>query len=431
MAAARDPRSARGSALTLGFATAVTMWAIAYVGRLPAVTASSALIGVLMLAAVVGWGWFAGRRTARWSAGAAGGAVAGVTNLLILGSLIAGPDGALQWAMLWWLPVSVVAVGALAGAAAAVAAASPAPPRETDWTAMLTKVAVVASFLMVVAGGLVTSKEAGLAVVDWPNTFGSNMFLYPISRMTGSIYYEHAHRLFGALLGLTTVAVAVRLWRVEPRSWVRALAAAAVAVVVIQGLLGGLRVTGHLTLSTATEDMAPSIGLAVLHGVVGQVFLALMVVVAAATSRRWRTAPERQPGVRAATDRTLQAVLVGALVVQLLLGAIQRHVAQGLVVHISLAAVVAILAIAAGARAWGLFHGVWPMQRLGQLLMSVVGIQVALGIAALAVTQGRAIVGHPTTIEVTIATAHQATGAALLALAVLLAAWTRRLYQPA
>jgi len=431
MEAARDLRSARGSALTLGFATAVTMWSIAYIGRLPAVTAPSVLIGVLMLAAVAGWGWFAGRRTARWSAGAAGGAIAGVINLLILGSLIAGPDGALRWSTLWWLPASVVAAAALAGASAGLAARTTAAAPDTDWTAMLTKVAVVASFLMVVAGGLVTSKEAGLAVVDWPNTFGSNMFLYPISRMTGGIYYEHAHRLFGALLGLTTVAVAARLWRVEARSWVRALAAAAVVVVAIQGLLGGLRVTGRFTLSTATADMAPSIGLAILHGVVGQVFLALMVVVAAATSRRWRSAPERQPGLRAATDRTLQTVLVGALVVQLLLGAIQRHVAQGLVVHISLAAVVTILAIAAGARAWGLFHGVWPMQRLGQLLMSVVGIQVALGIAALAVTQGRAIVGHPTTIEVTIATAHQAAGAGLLALAVLLAAWTRRLYQPA
>jgi cytochrome c oxidase assembly protein subunit 15 len=302
---------------------------------------------------------------------------------------------------------------------------------DTDWTAMLTKVAVVAVSLKVKAGGLVTSKEAGLAVVDWPNTFGSNMFLYPISRMTGGIYYEHAHRLFGALVGLTTIAVAVRLWRVEARPWVRALAAAAVVAVVVQGLLGGLRVTGRLTLSTSPEDMAPSIGLAIVHGVLGQLFLALMVVLAAATSRRWRTAPERQPEARAASDRTLQAVLVAALLVQLMLGAIQRHLAQGLVVHISLAAVVTILVIAAGARAWGLFHGVWPIQRLGQLLMSLVGVQVALGIAALAVTQGRAIVGHPTTLEVTIATAHQAAGAGLLALAVLLAAWTRRLYRSA
>ena len=431
MPAACSSSSDRGSALALGFATAVTMWAIAYVGRLPVVTAPSAVIAIAMLAAVVGWGWFAARRTARWCAGAAGGAVAGVINLLILGSLVAGPDGAPRWAMLWWLPASVVAMAALAGAAAALAAAAGAPAASTDWTAMLTKVAVVASFLLVVAGGLVTSNEAGLAVVDWPNTFGSNMFLYPLSRMTGGIFYEHAHRLFGTLVGLATLAVAVRLWRTDARSSVRAVAALAVVLVVVQGLLGGLRVTGRLTLSTAAEDMAPSIGLAVLHGVLGQVFLALMVALSAATSRRWRSAPAAEPAVSAAGDRTLQAALVGALLVQLVLGAIQRHLALGLLIHITLAAIVAVVAIVVGARAWGLYNGSWPVQRLGQLLMSVVGVQVALGIAALAVTQGRAVVGHPTTLEVTLATAHQAVGAGLLALAVLLAAWTRRLYRAA
>jgi len=431
MPAACSSSSDRGSALALGFATAVTMWAIAYVGRLPVVTAPSAVIAIAMLAAVVGWGWFAARRTARWCAGAAGGAVAGVINLLILGSLVAGPDGAPRWAMLWWLPASVVAMAALAGAAAALAAAAGAPAASTDWTAMLTKVAVVASFLLVVAGGLVTSNEAGLAVVDWPNTFGSNMFLYPLSRMTGGIFYEHAHRLFGTLVGLATLAVAVRLWRTDARSSVRAVAALAVVLVVVQGLLGGLRVTGRLTLSTAAEDMAPSIGLAVLHGVLGQVFLALMVALSAATSRRWRSEPAAEPAVSAAGDRTLQAALICALLVQLVLGAIQRHLAQGLLIHITLAAIVAVVAIVVGARAWGLYNGCWPVQRLGQLLMSLVGVQVALGIAALAVTQGRAVVGHPTTLEVTLATAHQAAGAGLLALAVLLAAWTRRLFREA
>jgi hypothetical protein len=136
-----------------------------------------------------------------------------------------------------------------------------------------------------------------------------------------------------------------------------------------------------------------------------------MVMVAASTSRRWRSAHPPELAFSAATDRTLQAGLVGALVVQLVLGAIQRHLAQGLIIHITLAAIVTIMVIAAGARAWGLYHGSWPVQRLGQLLMSVVVIQVALGIAALAVTQGRAVVGHPTTLEVTIATAHQAAGA--------------------
>jgi len=129
-------------------------------------------------------------------------------------------------------------------------------------------------------------------------------------------------------------------------------------------------------------------------------------------------------GSRAAADSNR----IATLVVQLVLGAVQRHLAWGLIIHISLAAVVVMLAVIAGARAWGLYHGVWPVQRLGQALIGVVSIQVTLGIAALAVTQGRAIVGSPTTLEVTITTAHQATGAVLLALAVMLSLWTRRLF---
>jgi cytochrome c oxidase assembly protein subunit 15 len=247
--------------------------------------------------------------------------------------------------------------------------------------------------------------------------------------MTGGIYYEHAHRLFGALVGLTTIALAVRLWRLDERSWVRKLAATAVVVVIVQGVLGGLRVTGGFTTSTNAADMAPSLTIAVVHGVLGQVFLGLVVSLAVVTSRRWLTAPSPEVSASVAADRTLQFWLVLTLVVQLVLGAAQRHLAWGLIIHISLAAVVAMLAVVVGARAWGLHHGVWPVQRLGQLLLAVVSIQVTLGIAALAVTQGQAVVGDPSTLEVTIATAHQATGAALLALSVMMALWTRRLFR--
>ena len=76
------------------------------------------------------------------------------------------------------------------------------------FTAVHANVTVAATFLLVVAGGLVTSNEAGLAVVDWPNSFGYNMFLYPLAKMTGGIYYEHAHRLYGSLVGLTTIVLA-------------------------------------------------------------------------------------------------------------------------------------------------------------------------------------------------------------------------------
>ena len=421
----------RSYILALGFAATVTMWAVAYVGRLPLVMAPSWLLAALMLAAVAAWGWYAGRWSgAGWVGGVLVGGTAAVLNLLILGSLLAAEDGSgLRPSALWWIPGSIAGIALLAGAAAAVGRRTEPPEgRAPDWTAVFSKVAVVATFLLVVAGGLVTSQEAGLAVVDWPNTFGSNMFLYPLSRMTGGIYYEHAHRLFGALVGITTLALAAHLWRVETRRWVRRLALVAVIVVVVQGVLGGLRVTGQLTLSTSPEDMAPSIGLAVAHGVLGQLFLALMVTLAVVTARWWRDAPSAEIRPTTATDRSLQVGLVAVLAIQLVFGAVQRHVAQGLLIHITLATVVTVIAVAVGARAWGLYHGVWPVQRLGQLLMGLVSVQVALGIAALAVTQGRAVVGSPTATEVTIATAHQATGAALLAASVMLALWTRRLF---
>lgn len=421
----------RSYIVPVGFAMAVSMWAVAYAFRLPAVMAPSWLLLAAMLGMMALWGWISGRLTADgWRAGASVGAVAAVINMLILGSLLASAEGGgLLPSAVWWVPGSVL-VGALVAAAFAAAAGARADAYggPAVWTALFAKVAVAATFLLVVAGGLVTSYEAGLAVVDWPNTFGTNMFLYPLARMTGGIYYEHAHRLFGALVGLTTIALAVRLWRRDPRPWLRWLAAAALVLVAVQGVLGGLRVTGGFTLSVSEADMAPSIILAVVHGVLGQVFLGLVAAIAVVTARWWLAAPPPETRTSVAGDRKLQLWLVAALVVQLVLGAAQRHLAWGLITHITLAAVVTMLAVIAGARAWGLYHGSWPVQRLGQVVIGVVSVQVALGIAALAVTQGRAIVGSPTTLEVTIATAHQATGAALLALSVALALWTRRLF---
>ncbi len=424
-------RPNRSYVLPLGFAMTVSMWAAAYVCRLPAVMAPSWLVLGLMLAMVALWGWATGLGTGDgWLAGMMVGAAAAVLNMLILGSILASADGGgVAPSALWWVPGSILVIALVSGGFAVV------PGRRVehvsdpaDWTALFAKVAVAATFLLVVAGGLVTSNEAGLAVVDWPNTFGSNMFLFPLARMTGGIYYEHAHRLFGALVGLTTIVLAVRLWRSDDRPWLRRLAIVAVVLVIFQGILGGLRVTGGFTLSTSETDMAPSIALAVLHGVLGQVFLGLIVAIAVVTSRWWRQAPAAEPRPTAAGDRSMQMWLIATLVLQLVLGAVQRHLAWGLIIHISLAAVVVMLAVIAGARAWGLYHGAWPVQRLGQALIGGVGVQVTLGIAALAVTQGRAVVGSPTTLEVTIATAHQATGALLLALAVTLLLWTQRLF---
>ncbi|MCK5378678.1 MAG: COX15/CtaA family protein [Acidobacteria bacterium] len=424
-----NERSTDGAWLVpLGFATAVSMWALAYLGRLPVIMAPSWLIGLAMLLIVGGWGW----RTGTWIdgallAGAKVGLVAAIINMLILGSFLSSSERpGLVPSALWWVPGSLVITAVIAALAAHLGARG--GQREPPvWAGLLSKVALGATFLLVVAGGLVTSNEAGLAVVDWPNSYGYNMFLYPISRMTGGIYYEHAHRLFGSLVGLTTVALALYLWRFDTRRWVTRLALSSVVVVIVQGILGGLRVTGNFTLSTSAEDMAPSLALAVLHGVLGQIFMGMIVALAVVTSRTWQSgSPETDERPTGDLDRTLQGFLVAVLVVQLILGAVQRHFAWGLVVHITMAAVVWMLASVAGARGWWLWPDYSPVSRLGKAVLIIAGIQVLLGIMALAVTAGEAIVGNPGLFEVMATTAHQACGALLLATSVALAMMTRQ-----
>ncbi len=420
----------RSYVIPLAFAMTVSMWAVAYVCRLPAVLAPSWLVLALMLSMVALWGWITGMRSGGgWLAGTMVGSVSAVLNMLILGSLLASAeDGGVVPSALWWVPGSVLVIALISGGFAAVGARIESSDSVTGWTALFSKVAVATTFLLVVAGGLVTSNEAGLAVVDWPNSFGSNMFLFPLARMTGGIYYEHAHRLFGALVGLTTIALAVRLWWRDDRAWLKRLSVAAVGLVIAQGVLGGLRVTGGFTLSTSEAEMAPSLTLALIHGVLGQIFLCVMVVIAVATSKHWLDAPEAETRPSVKDDRTFQRWLIGIMIVQLVLGAAQRHFSALLIVHICLATVVVLLAAMVGGRAWGLYRGSWPVEFLGKLLISVTSVQVFLGIAALAVTGGLATVGSPTTLEVTITTAHQATGASLLVLSVALHLWTQRMF---
>jgi cytochrome c oxidase assembly protein subunit 15 len=90
---------------------------------------------------------------------------------------------------------------------------------------------------------MVTSKGVGLAVPDWPTTFGYNMFLFPVSKWVGGILFEHTHRLIASAVGFLTIILAIWLWRSDDRRWVRNLGVIALAGVIVQGILGGLRVT--------------------------------------------------------------------------------------------------------------------------------------------------------------------------------------------
>jgi len=417
-------------ALVAGFGTAVAMWGVGYVGRLPAIVLPSPTLLALLVGCLLVGGLFLGRYAqAGWRAGAAAGLICGLINLLVLGSLLSGdrPNQLVPSALLW-IPGSILACAAIAALGAALGRRGfrESLPAQA-WISGFSRVAVAATLFLLAVGGLVTSADAGLAVTDWPNSFGYNMFLYPLSRMSGGVYYEHAHRLFGSLVGLTTVVLALLLQRSDERGWLRRIGWGAVVLVSAQGILGGLRVTGSFTLSTSADDMAPNLALAAAHGVLAQIFFSTLVAVAVFSSTSWRRSREmaQRHGVR--LDRFLLATLILVLVAQLTLGALQRHFQLLLVIHIVTAvALVAPLAVHVGMRAWVLNPQSPRLQRLGWLMAGGVAAQLLLGILAYVSRDG----DLGPLAQLAVATAHQWFGAVLLAVAVALACWTLRLLRP-
>jgi heme a synthase len=427
----------RGELLALGFGISTAMWGLAYLSRLTAPLVPPWLLFALLMACLVLGGWLGARASGRGLAlGAGAGALASLLNLLILGSVIGGDvPGALRKGALLWVPASVLLGILLAGAGARFGArGSAARPRAAAGLgadAAFAGVAAAATLLLLAAGGLVTSKEAGLAVVDWPNSYGFNMFLYPLARMTGGIFYEHAHRLLGSLVGRTCLVLALHLQFSGRRAALKTLAWLIVAAVLLQGVLGGLRVTGRFTLSQSATDMAPSTWLAVLHGVFGQLCFALLLGLLAMASRRWDSPLAAAPRPSALSDRQLGPLLLGALLVQLVLGALLRHFAWGMVWHVSFAMLVALLGATVGARHWGLYGDLPWLRPLGRALTLLIGLQLLLGTGALIAVNATPGVGDIPWWEAVLATLHQLTGALLLGLALLIALWDRRLLAPA
>ena len=175
-------------------------------------------------------------------------------------------------------------------------AAYPLPKKLLHWYAV---VAAASVSLLICSGGLVTSHDAGMAVPDWPNTFGYNMFLFPVSRWVGGVFFEHTHRLIASTVGLLTVVLCIALFVIEDRRWVKTLGLIAVGAVVVQGILGGLRVT---------ENNAV---LGLFHGCLAQGFFALMATIALVTSRFWERLERAGTEGNAATNHTSTRRAVG------------------------------------------------------------------------------------------------------------------------
>ncbi len=265
------------------------------------------------------------------------------------------------------------------------------------------------TLLLIVAGALVTSNDAGLSVPDWPTSFGS---WYKMPHMTGGVQYEHSHRLIGWFVGLLTIILAVWTWRVEKRLWLRLLGVAAVGTVMFQGLLGGITVLFYLP---------PIISSA--HAALAQTFFCIAVAIAFATGRRW---VEEQPRVEFDQRRpslfTLTMLSIFVLYTQLLLGAMFRHRGLSWWPHVVHAGVVAIVLSWTAIRALSVYSKIDAVRRPAITMLSLMVSQLCLGFLAFItrVMWGRDV-AQPELPMIVSTVVHVAVGALLLATTVILA----------
>ena len=268
------------------------------------------------------------------------------------------------------------------------------------------------TFLLIIAGALVTGNDAGLSVPDWPTSFGT----FRMPRMVGGVLYEHGHRMIAATVGFLTVVLAVWLWRRESRRWVRWLGLAAVLAVIAQGVLGGITVLFYLPVPI-------SVG----HASLAQGFFCIAVSLALFTGRDWRWDDARYEDSSSPTLRLLAAGTTVAVFLQLMLGAAFRHNGIGIIPHIMGAAVVTVGAGWTIARVFTRHSQERCLTRPALLLGGLVIVQLFLGIGSYLMRLETQNAPQPLQPVVAVTTAHVATGALVLAASLILTLFAYRL----
>ena len=265
-----------------------------------------------------------------------------------------------------------------------------------------------ATLVLIVAGALVTSNDAGLSVPDWPTSFGS---FYKIPRMVGGVQYEHGHRMVAEFVGLLTIILAVWTWLVDKRLVLRLLALGAISTVIMQGILGGL---------TVLLFLPPAVSSA--HAALAQTFFCIAVAIVVLTGRRW---VEEQP--RAELDErrpalfTLTLLSIFVLYVQLILGAMFRHHGLSWWPHVLNAGLVAIVLAWTAVRAITVYPKVDAVRRPAIAMLFLTVGQLCLGFLAF-ITRVMWGTNAQSEMSMVISTVvHVAVGALLLATTVVLA----------
>lgn len=309
---------------------------------------------------------------------------------------------------------------------------------ESRWPHRWAVLLVCATFPLIWVGGLVTTYGAGMAVPDWPNTYGYNLFLYPWQTWVYGpfkLFIEHGHRLFGSLVGMITIGFLVSTFWCQKRTMPRVLGFIALAAVIFQGLLGGARV------------IQDEVQLAKIHGCFGPAFFAFTVVLAVVTSAAWR----REIAVHSPALSAIQRLSVLTTLLaygQLVLGSQLRHLpANGqpgdfrlaLYFHLITAAVLALHVALLSTHVIRARRALPWLVRPGVALLALLGLQLVLGAGTwvakynwpawmgdYAFAAGH-VVAAESSHQVWMTTAHVATGSLILATSMLVTMRAARL----
>ena len=266
-----------------------------------------------------------------------------------------------------------------------------------------------ATLVVITAGALVTSNDAGLSVPDWPTSFG---YLVKIPHFVGGVRYEWTHRMLAGSLLTLTLGIALWTLVVERRRWMRWLAMGAFCTVIAQAVLGGL---------TVLLLQPPAVSTA--HAAVAQTFFCIAVAIAVFTGRKWI---EEQPSVELDERRpslfTLTLLSIFVLYVQLILGGMFRHHGMSWWPHLLNAVVVSFVLAWTSVRALSVYSHIEAVRLPAILMLSLLIAQLCLGFTAFLtrVAWGKDAVQPELPMVVSTVT-HVAAGALLLATAVILA----------
>jgi cytochrome c oxidase assembly protein subunit 15 len=266
------------------------------------------------------------------------------------------------------------------------------------------------TLFLLVAGASVVSNEAGLSVPDWPLSYGQVM-----PDMTGGVFYEHGHRMVATAVGFLTIILAVWLWRVEERRWLRRLGWIALLGVIVQGVFGGL---------TVIFKLPPEIS--IVHACLAQIFFSTTVAITLFTSESWVRGPEIVEDDNTPSLRGLSLLVPISIFGQLILGAAYRHKIVGLVPHVIGALLVSGIVFVVALMALQQFPKHAALKRAGIAVVTVTMVQVFLGIAAYMSRIYTTESLQPQAIMVLFTVLHVAVGALTLATGVVFAIQTYR-----